>query len=102
MQREGLVVPLGWRSARTRHSCDRQLFETKGNVMYEKFSILVEARRILREDAKELIHGVMSKRGMGQSELADERNEFEGHSLDYMQGYRDGQEHLAKIAREVL
>ena len=30
--------------------------------------------------------------------IRDERNEFEGPSLDYMQGYRDGQKHLQDIA----
>ncbi len=34
--------------------------------------------------------------------IANDRNEFEGPSPDYMQGYRDGQEHLAKMAREAI
>lgn len=36
------------------------------------------------------------------SSVAEERNDFEGPSLDYMQGYRDGQKHLQDIAREAL
>jgi len=31
--------------------------------------------------------------------IADSRNEFEGPSLDYMQGYRDGQQYLQERAR---
>ena len=34
--------------------------------------------------------------------IVSERDEFEGPSLDYMQGYRDGQEHLQAIARNGL
>lgn len=30
------------------------------------------------------------------------RDGFQGPSLDYMQGYRDGQEHQARIARKAL
>ena len=31
--------------------------------------------------------------------IRDDRNEFEGPTLDYMQGYRDGQQHLQEIAK---
>ena len=36
------------------------------------------------------------------NEIASVRNEFKGPSLDYMQGYRDGQEFMAKIARDAV
>ena len=31
--------------------------------------------------------------------IADTRDPFEGPSLDYMQGYRDGQQHLQEMAK---
>ena len=34
--------------------------------------------------------------------IATHRNTFSGPSLDYMQGYRDGQEYQAKIARKAI
>ena len=42
--------------------------------------------------------------GMEQalSEIATGRNDFSGPSLDYMQGYRDGQEYQARIAHKAL
>ena len=34
--------------------------------------------------------------------VRDNRNEFEGSSIDYMQGYRDGQQFQANMIREML
>ena len=35
-------------------------------------------------------------------EIVMGRSDFQGPSLDYMQGYRDGQEHQARVARKAL
>ena len=34
--------------------------------------------------------------------IANSRNQFSGSSLDYMQGYRDGQEFLQRLAKLAL
>ena len=57
--------------------------------MYEKLNALMEARIILREDAKELIQAVMSKRGIGQAELADELGVGRHHLANVKRGYSD-------------
>jgi hypothetical protein len=60
--------------------------------------------QIMVDDRDETIDDLVAKVDRMQAALIAilDRNEFDGPSLDYMQGYRNGQEHLARLAREAI
>jgi len=55
-----------------------------------------------RNDRITRLQDVVNRMERALLQIVMGRNEFQGSSLDYMQGYRDGQEHQARIARKAL
>lgn len=67
------------------YSC---VYDPNGNPL--TYGALVDLVNELQDDC-------IALKGTLQN-VADCRDEFEGPSLDYMQGYRDGQQHLQELA----
>lgn len=66
-------------------------------------------RRTLFDSIQAVIHTLQGRQESPRVEyeralerIANERNHVEGPNIAYIQAYRDGQEYLAKIAREAL
>ena len=83
---------------------DRQFVHQRDNHWAQMAEVVEKTIAWMDDDDRDIvIDDLVSKVDRMQAALiaiANDRNEFEGPSLDYMQGYRDGQEHLAKMARE--
>ena len=65
------------------------IYDPNGNTL--SYAQLCDLINVLQDDCQTM------KNVLGN--IVELRNEFDGPSLDYMQGYRDGQQYLQEIAK---